>query len=451
MKRLPALSIFSFWTPVLKLAAPIFLSLIGIQAMEIIDAIMIGRLGVKPLAAGAFSNGIVSIFIIVGTGFSTAVSTLVARANGPEKKCEFSDIISTSLWITLGVGLLLTLCLELIRNHLHLFGQDPTVVSLAPGYFFMIQCSLVPQMLFQIYKQFTDGMGNSTEGSIALLLSLLCNGFLNWIFIYGNLGFPELGLLGAGLGTLLSRVFLLIGYLVFLSLKHEYKGITFFSFPRESFKKYAVLIAGIGLPASLQYLFEAGIFSMATVMAGWIDAITLASHQILLKVSSTCFMLPLSLSFAASIQVGKEIGQNNGLRARQIGFAILVLTLLMMTVVGAFLWYYRFQIPGAFVDVREVLELSASLLFIAALFQIFDGTQAVAIGILRGYLDTKVPVVFTFISYWVVSFPAAYLFAFVLDGGLKGLWYGLMLGLISSSFLLNFRFYRLSKVHGSLG
>ena len=446
MKRLASLEILSFWSPILKLAAPIFLSLIGIQAMEIIDAVMIGRLGVESLAAGAFSNGIVSIFIIIGTGFSTAVSTLVARSRGSESNQDFSHIISSSLWITLFVGVLLTLFLEIIRNHLHLFGQDPSVVALAPKYFFMIECSLLPQMLFQIYKQFTDGMGNSIEGSIALLISLFLNAFFNWVFIYGNLGIPPLGLFGAGLGTFLSRVILAFGYIIFLSFKPNYRSIKFVSFPGPSFKLYAGLILSIGLPTSLQYLFEAGVFSMATVMAGWIDAVTLASHQILLKVSSTCFMLPLSLSFAASIQVGREVGQNNALRAKQMGFAILVLTLLMMSLVGGGLWYYRFEIPSAFVDVREVLELSASLLFIAALFQVFDGTQAVAIGILRGYLDTKVPVLFTFISYWVVSFPAAYIFAFELGAGLKGLWYGLMLGLISSSLLLNIRFYRLSRV-----
>ncbi|MFK7824525.1 MAG: MATE family efflux transporter [Oligoflexales bacterium] len=441
------LDILKYWVPIVKLAAPIFLSLIGIQAMEIIDAVMIGRLGVHSLAAGAFSNGIVSIFIIIGTGFSTAVSTLVARTRAKHNPKDLSSIITTSLWITLLVGIFLTLVLELVRNHLHLFGQDPEVIDLAPGYFLLIECSLLPQMLFQIYKQFTDGMGNSAEGSIALLLSLFLNAFFNWIFIYGNLGIPALGLMGAGLGTLLSRVFLVSGFLVFLSFRSEYRSIKFIALPGASLKKYAPLILSIGVPASLQYLFEAGVFSMATIMAGWIDAITLASHQILLKVSSACFMLPLSLSFAASIQVGKEVGQNNAQQAKKMGFAVLGLTLVMMSLVGICLWYYRFQIPYAFVDVREVLELSASLLFIAALFQIFDGTQAVAIGILRGYLDTKVPVLFTFISYWVVSFPAAYIFAFVFDTGLKGLWYGLMLGLISSSVLLNIRFYRLSKSH----
>ena len=448
MRPLPSFEVLRYWVPTIKLAAPIFLSLIGIQAMEIIDAVMIGRLGVKPLAAGAFSNGIVSIFMIIGTGFSTAVSTLVARTRGKGSFREFSNIIATSLWITMLVGLVLTFCLEFIRNHLHMFGQDPEVARLAPGYFLMIECSLILQMLFQMYKQFTDGMGNSAEGSVALLLSLFLNAFFNWIFIYGNLGFPVLGLLGAGLGTLLSRVFLLLGYLSFLRFKPAYRSIEFFAMPRAPFKKYAGLILSIGIPASLQYLFEAGVFSMATIMAGWIDAITLASHQILLKVSSACFMLPLSLSFAASIQVGKEVGENNVQQAKKMGFAVLVLTLLMMSMVGVGLWYYRFEIPYAFVDVREVLELSASLLFIAALFQIFDGTQAVAIGILRGYLDTKVPVLFTFISYWVISFPAAYFLAFVFEAGLKGLWYGLMLGLISSSVLLNIRFYRLSRSIG---
>lgn len=445
MKTVPTLNILRYWAPILSLAFPIFLSLIGIQAMEIIDTIMIGRLGVQALAAAAFSNGIVSIFIIIGTGFSTAVSTLVARSAAANSAREYSDIITSSFWITISVGTLLTVVLEFIRNHLHWFGQESAVIDLAPEYFLMIECSLLPQMLFQIHKQFTDGMGNSSQGSVALLLSLFLNAFFNWIFIYGNLGFPTLGLLGAGLGTLLARLCLLSGYLIFLNLKAEYKSIDFFKMPDKSFKKYAAMILSIGLPASLQYLFEAGVFSMATIMAGWIDVITLASHQILLKVSSACFMLPLSLSFAASIQVGRQVGGNKPVQAKKMGFAVLLLTLMMMSIVGFCLWLFRFEIPYAFVDVQEVLELSASLLFIAALFQIFDGTQAVAIGILRGYLDTKIPVLFTFISYWVLSFPAAYLFAFVLDQGLAGLWYGLMLGLVSSSILLNIRFYRLSK------
>ena len=437
---------FTYWSSLVKLAGPIFLSLVGVQFMEMIDSAMIGRLGVTPLAAAAFVNGVVGIFLVVGTGFTSAVSVMVSRFKGEEdanKKC--SEFMCVSLWAGILVTIFLTFILEILRHNLHLFGQTQSVLDASPSYFLLIELSLFPHIMFQVYKQFSDGMGHTLDGSIGVLVSLILNVIFNWIFIFGNLGAPALGIVGAGIGTLSSRVVLWIGYYYYLKRFSRFRNIEFFKFKITNFKQHAKILAVIGLSVSLQYLFEAGIFSASTIMAGWIDEISLASHQIALKISSSCFMLPLSLSFAASIQVGSAVGKRDVRLAKEISDSAFYFTILVMLCIATFLWFSRFILPRGFIDAREVLELTAPVLVITAIFQVFDGTQTIATGILRGYLDTRVPVIITFIAYWLISFPAAYYFSFSLDFGLLGLWYGLMIGLAVSSSLLNLRVRRISS------
>lgn len=438
-------SFLSCWSQIVKMAFPILLSLLCIQAMEVIDTIMIGDLGVTHLAAAAFCNSIIGIFFIVGTGFSTGVSVLVARSLGAKVYSSCNKILHTSIWINIFFALIMLAVLEIIRHHLEFFGQQDEVRAISLNYFLLVELSIVPHIFFQVYKHFTDGLGKTVPGTLALLCSLFMNILFNWIFIYGNWGAPKLGLEGAGLGTLLTRILLAIFYFVYLSTSSSFTSfqLSLFSFNR-GFPFIKPLLK-IGIPSSMQYFFEIGIFSSATIMAGWIDSITLASHQIALKIASICFMLPLSLSYSASINIGNVIGEKKFQLARKMGFASIGLTVFIMSLCGLALWLGRSAIPPFFIEVQEVLDIVASLIMITAIFQIFDGTQAVAVGVLRAYLDTKIPVLFTFVAYWLISFPSAYILAFYFDKGVYGLWYGLMLGLCTSSFLLNIRFFFLSK------
>ena len=439
-----------YWIKLLKLSGPIFLSFLGVQLMELTDLLMIGQLGVIPVAAAAFVNGLISVFLTVGIGFTASVSTLVARSSGRNLVSKCNSLIHNGVWLDLGVGLLCIGILEIFRRNLHWFGQSPEVVSTSGDYFLWIQWSVLPQYLFQVHKQFTDGKGQTLDGSVAIILSLFVNIFCNWVLIYGKLGFPAYGLVGAGMGTFLSRLILWLAYFIYLIKCQKFSKYNFGLFPLSIDRQMMRSQVSIGFPAGLQYLFEVGVFSAATIMAGWISPVALASHQIALKITTSCYNLPLSFSLAVCVRIGDAVGKNKFQSAKNISRSAFTLSFCCMSVIALGLWLGKDHIPLWFLDSLEVLETASPLLVIAALFQLFDGTQAVAIGVLRGLLDTRIPAVLTFISYWMISLPVSWLLAFYFDGALAGLWYGLMLGLACSAILLNIRIYRLFRSPESL-
>jgi multidrug resistance protein, MATE family len=281
----------------------------------------------------------------------------------------------------------------------------------------------------------------------------LFNVFFNWVFIHGHLGFPAMGLTGAGLSTLLTRVVMTVVLIIYVHRAHVYRNyrVPIFSKPMGFDWKMIRNLIRIGVGTGLQYFFEVGAFSGAAVMIGWMGAEYLAAHQIALSAASFSFMFAIGISSAASIRVGKAKGERNPVEMRRAGFSAFIMAVLIMFAFGVVFVLFRFTIPRFFISDTVVIQMAGSLLIIAALFQVSDGLQSTGLGVLRGMGDVRVPTMATFASYWIIGLPGGYVLGFVLGLKVWGVWIGLLLGLTSSAIILTTRFHLKTKaniIHG---
>jgi MATE family multidrug resistance protein len=305
--------------------------------------------------------------------------------------------------------------------------------------------SVIPMMLFQTYKQFIEGLSVMMPAMIITLVANVINAFANWIFIFGNLGFPALGLDGAGWATFASRAFMMMTIMSYVMSRKRFKKYDVsFHFRGINFPVIRKILS-LGLPSGFQYFFEIGAFSFAVIMVGWLGTNQQAAHQIAINLASISFMAALGISGAGSIRVGNAVGGQNISEVRKAGFTASLLGASSMALAGIIFIIFRNSLPTFYIDDSVVISISSSLLIIAALFQISDGTQAVGIGILRGLTDVKIPTAITFVAYWIVGLPTGYLFGFILDMGVQGVWMGLLLGLTTSAVLLTLRFNMKSR------
>jgi MATE family multidrug resistance protein len=280
---------------------------------------------------------------------------------------------------------------------------------------------------------------------IIALLANLVNAFTNWLLIFGNWGFPQLELDGAGWATFASRVFMALALMGFvMNNKFFSKYDVTFHFKSINLPVIKKILA-LGLPSGFQYFFEVGAFSFAVVMVGWLGTKQLAAHQIAINLASISFMAVLGISVAGSIRVGNAVGKKDIAETRRAGFTASFLGAGVMTFAGIIFVLFRDFLPTLYVNDETVISYASSLLIIAALFQISDGMQAVGIGILRGLTDVKIPTAITFIAYWIVGLPVGYLLGFNFELGVQGVWIGLLLGLTTSAILLTLRFNIRSK------
>ena len=427
-------------TATIKLAYPVIIGQLGIVMMGVVDSLMVGKLGPAPLAAASLGNGMTFIILIIGIGLSLAVTPLVAIAVGAGKFEDCGIYFRQSLLVNSVFSVLISLGIFFGAELLQYFDQPLEVETQAVSYMRIIGLSSVPLMLFQTYKQFIEGLSVMRPAMIITLVANLVNAFANWIFIFGNLGFPALELDGAGWATFASRVFMAFGLLIYVMNKnsfHKYDvSFHFRSINWPVIKK----ILSLGLPSGFQYFFEVGAFSFAVIMVGWLGTNQLAAHQIAINLAAISFMAVLGISVAGSIRVGNAVGMKDIAETRKAGFTALLLGASVMLFSGLIFIVFRNFLPTLYVNNEIVISYASSLLIIAALFQLSDGIQAVGIGILRGLTDVKIPTAITFIAYWIVGLPVGYLLAFNLDYGVQGVWVGLLLGLTTSAILLTIRF-----------
>lgn len=419
-----------------KLSGPIFLSFIGLRAMEAIDTAMVARVDLLSLSAAAFGNSLAAIFLVAGLGFSSAISVLIPRVR--EDTAKRNDTLRHAFYLNLFISIVFIAILEILRRNLSLFGQVTDILPLTSTYLIFIELSILPELLFECGKHFTDGLGLPLRGTFFIAISLLLNVFFNWILVFGNLGCPALGLLGAGLGTLLARSITTLGFYAYL--KHTFSDIHFW--PTGLFLAKFRQILALCIPNSASYLFEAGIFSVTQIMSGWIGEVELAANQIVLRVTSLTFMIPLSISFAVGIKISQSLATNHVALAKRYSYNALFMTCSFMLLLAIALFLGKDYIGSMFIADTRVIAVCSSLFMIASLFQIFDGAQALGIGILRGFLDTKTPMLITFFAYWLFGIPCSYFLGITLHLGIEGLWYGLSIGLITSTFLLFLRVWK---------
>jgi MATE family multidrug resistance protein len=429
----------------IQLAYPVIIGQLGIIMMGVVDSLMVGKIGAAPLAAASLGNGMTFIILIIGIGVSLAITPLVAIAVGAGNKNDCGIYFRQSLLVNSVLSIIIAVLIFFAADFIKYFDQPVEVQNQAVSYMKIVGLSSVPLMLFQTYKQFIEGLSIMRPAMIIALLANLVNAFVNWVLIFGNLGFPELALNGAGWATFASRVFMAIALMGFVMSNKFFKQYDVSFHYRSINWPIIKKILSLGLPSGMQYFFEVGAFSFAVVMVGWLGTKPQAAHQIAISLASISFMAVLGISVAGSIRVGNAVGMKDIQETRRAGFTASLLGASTMLVSGIVFILFRNFLPTLYVNDQEVISYASSLLIIAALFQISDGTQAVGIGILRGLTDVKIPTVITFVAYWIVGLPVGYLLGFTFKMGVQGVWYGLLIALTTSAILLTLRFNSRSK------
>jgi MATE family multidrug resistance protein len=434
----------SYFKQIARLSSPIIIGQIGIVLMGVADVVMIGKTNATNLAAAGLANSIFFLVSIIGIGTLMAVSSLVAQAKGAGHTNQCAWLFRGAL---LGATLLsgiIGFILFMAASHFYLFRQQEDVAQLAEQFLHLLNLGTLPLLLFVAAKQFSDGLSFTKPSAYITISALLLNIVLNWLLIYGNMGFPAMGLNGAGLATLIARVSMalcMIGYVIW------HKQYRHFIHVKENISPFQSLrdIFRVGLPSGLQYFFEISAFSVAGIMIGWIGKNEQAAHHIALNVASVTYMIATGISAAGSILVGDALGRKNKADIIRSGKAALISGALFMGSCAVILAVFGRTIIRLYVNDHEVALFASSLLLIAAVFQLSDGIQCVSLGILRGIEDTKIPTLITIVAYWVVGVPVGYLLAFSYNMSLYGIWIGLLLALTCSAVLQSRRFILLSK------
>ena len=438
----------------IKLSVPVILGMLGHTFVQLADNIMVGQLGTAELAAVSLGNSFVFIAMSLGIGFSTAITPLVAEADGAGNKENAKSALKHGLVLCTVLGLTLFGLILLAKPVMYAMKQPIEVVELALPYLDLVAFSLVPLIIFQAFKQFSEGLSQTKYPMYATIVANIINILLNYLLIFGNFGFPEMGIVGAAIGTLVSRFFMVFYLWFILKTKEKFKyyvtGFNFAKIEKTVMKK----IVELGFPSSLQMFFEVGIFTSAVWLSGVLGKNAQAANQIALNLSSMTFMFGMGLGIAAMIRVGNQKGLTNFKELRRIAQSIFLLTFLLEIIFAALFLIGRHWFPSLYLDIddmtnfadnTEVLVIAAELLLVAAFFQISDGIQVVVLGALRGLQDVKIPTVITFISYWLIGFPVSYYLCLHSDLKSTGIWIGLLTGLTASAIMLYIRFNYLTK------
>jgi MATE family multidrug resistance protein len=438
---------FKEFTKTLHIAIPIIISNIAQVSLLLIDSAMIGRISYMQLAASSLVINVMAIPQVIGMGMTVAMSPLIAIANGRKDVLTASKILFNGLILCTLISALLACLLVLNKNLLFHLGQDGTVANLAVPFFDIITWSLVPMLMFMAVKQFTDALEFTKTGMLLTIISLPINAFLNWVFIYGNLGMPAWGLYGAGMATFITRVLITVT-LMLVVLRHP----VFRPYIQVWRKAWTIKLKiwkellQIGVPSSMQYGMEAGAFSVSGIMIGWLGPSAQAAHQIALNISSATFMAALGLSLGGSIRVANAFGRGAKYQVRTIGKSTIIGGLIYGLSCAILFILFRNLLPFIFTNDIDVAAITSSLLILGALFQVSDSSQAIGVGLLRGIKEVKLPTLFVGIAYWVIGIPTGYYLAFKLNMGARGIWIGFVAGLTVSAILLNIRFLNKTKI-----
>ena len=427
----------------LSLSFPIMISQLGHITVGVFDSLMIGKVSVAQLAAVSLATSIFSFILLFCIGLSYGITPLISSSDRGKK--YVSSILYNGMLVNVISSILLVSFVILTKHLLSYLGQDEEVLFHTYSYLDIICISLIPLILFQTFKQFIEGLGFTKPSMYISVISNVINVVLNAVLIFGLFGFPRLEIIGAAYATLISRVIMFLLILIYcLNDRRFSKYIlkTKFLVNLNHIKD----IFRIGFASGLQYIFEVGAFSVATVMTGSIGAIHLAAHQIALNLASISYMIASGIGSASMISLSYYDGKRNFEDMRRSGFASFLLVFILMIVSALVFIIFRNYLPVLYVDDSSVINIASTLLIIAGLFQISDGIQAVGLGILRGIRDIKKPTIVTFISYWIISIPLSYFLGIEYGYGVYGIWIGLSVGLTLAAIFHVTRFNYLTFV-----
>jgi MATE family multidrug resistance protein len=432
----------------LHLALPIVVSQLGHTLVHLADSVIVGHFaGTIQLAAVSLVNSVFMLILVLGMGLSYGLTPLIARENGSKNFDECGKLLSNSLIINFLTSLILYAFVQfgslLVIDHI---GQSPEVVAYAKPYLSYLGISIIPLMIFQTFKQFTEGLGFTKQAMYISIWGNVINVIFGVIFVKGMFGIAPMGVKGVGLSTLIDRSLMAIVMFIYVTRSAHFKKyiqtfkITFI----DKFRSRQIM--KIGAPVALQYSFEISAFSGAAILIGTIGAVEQAAHQVAINLAAVTYMMASGIASAATIKTGNNLGKANLLDLRRSAIASYHVIILFMSVTAILFSLANNLLPYIYTEDQAVITIAAQLLIIAGFFQLFDGTQVVGLGILRGIGDVNIPTIITFIAYWIIGIPLAYVLGIVLHLGVNGIWYGLTFGLLTASILLFLRFQHKTKL-----
>ena len=424
----------------LKLGFPIMVGQLGMIILAFADTIMVGQHSTSDLAAASFVNNMFNLAIIFATGFSYGLTPIVGSLFGQDRREEIGRTLKNALYANSLIAVILTLVVGVFYLNIHRMGQPEELLPIMRPYFLVLLSSLSFVLIFNAFKQFADGITDTKTSMWILLGGNLFNILGNWILIYGKFGFPELGLLGAGISTLTSRILMVAVFvLIFLKIgryRSFREGFLGNGFHRSDF----VRLNKMGWPIAMQMGMETASFSLTAIMVGWLGTIALAAHQVMLTISQLGFMMYYGMAAAVAVRVSYFHGQRDIRQVRHSAYAGIHLILLMGAGASVLIFALRHHIPQLFTDDVEVHHMALQLVLPFIIYQFGDGMQCNFSNALRGISDVKPVMLIAFIAYFVVSLPAGYFFGFVLDWGLPGIWMSFPFGLTTAGLLFFWRF-----------
>ena len=437
-----------------KLAYPIILGMLGHTLIGIVDNIMVGKLGATELAAVSLGNSFIFIAMSLGIGFSTAITPLIAEADAEKDEKKIRSTFHHGLLLCTILGIALFIIIVLAKPIMLLMHQPIEVVEMAYPYIDWVAFSLIPVIIYQGYKQFADGLSKTKYSMYAIFMANVVHIFFNYVLIYGIWIFPKLGILGAALGTVISRIMMVVFMHYILkydkNIKKYFKDFSFKEIKKSVLKK----IVNLGTPSAMQMLFEVSLFTAAIWISGSIGKTSQAANQIALTLATITFMFAMGLSVTAMIRISNQKGLNDYINLVIVAKSIFLLALIIEIVFALFFIVFHNYLPPLFLDTEniqqaldnnQVIKIAAKLLLVAAVFQISDGIQVVVLGALRGLQDVKVPMYITFVAYWVIGFPISFYLGLYTELKATGIWIGLLAGLTVAAIFLYIRFNYLTK------
>ena len=438
----------------LKLSIPVILGLVGHTLVGMIDNIMVGNLDPINLAAVSLGNSYIFIAMSIGIGFSAAITPIVAEAHSEGNQNKLKKSFINGFILCLILGTVLYALVLVLKNTLIYLDQPVEVVKLALPYIDIVAISLIPLLLFQALKQYTDGLSRTIYPMYATVVANIINVIINYILIFGMLGFPKLGIIGAAIGTLISRIimfvflfYMLMDKKIIYNYMSDLKSFIYDKFMIEE-------ILSLGFPTSLQMFFEVGLFTSAIWLSGLLGEIPQSANQIVLNISSMTFMVASGLSVSAAIRAGNQKGLKNYQELKRISLSILLLGVYFASFFALGIYILRDYLPYIYIDINnqenlieniELVKIASKLFIIVAIFQLFDSAQVIILGTLRGMQDVKIPTIIVFIAYWIVGFPISFILGDESSMAETGIWIGLLCGLLFSSVFLYWRFLYLTN------
>lgn len=422
--------------PLMRIAGPVILAEVGWMSMGLVDTIMVGPLGPAAIAATGMGSSVFTAIAIFGMGLMLGLDAFVSQAHGAGDERECTRWLHQGVWLACLAAVPVMALTWLAFATLDLWGLHPDIRRLVGPYLSVISAGALPLLLYAAFRRYLQGMHVVRPIMIALVSANLVNAAVNWVLIYGNLGMPALGVVGSAWATTAARIYMALFLYAAIGLDNRRRG-------RQDRGVYIRVdwhriwrLVRLGFPAASQVALEVGVFAAATALAGRLDPLSSGSHQIALNVASLAFMVPLGLSSAAAVRVGFAFGAGDLQRAARAGWTALAAGAVIMTAIGLLFFFWPVPLLSVFTTDARIIEIGVGLLAIAAAFQIFDGTQAVATGALRGISETRMPMIVNVIGHWLLGLPVGYALCFLLGWGVAGLWIGLSIGLVLAALVL---------------